>query len=207
MAAAIRPGRTRLLWVETPANPMWEITDLAAVCELAHAAGVRVAVDNTVATPVLTRPFEHGADLVVHSATKYLNGHGDVLAGAVLAARRDPFWERIRSWRRNAGAMPGPFEAWLLQRGMRTLFLRVHRASQTALAIATHFHGASRAGRGALPRAAGPSGAPDRGPADDTAGSAACCPSGWPAEPGPPAPCCARSGCSSAPPRWAGWRA
>ena len=141
VAAAIRPGRTRLLWVETPANPMWEITDLAAVCDLAHAAGVRVAVDNTVATPVLTRPFEFGADLVIHSATKYLNGHGDVLAGAVLAARRDPFWERIRSWRRNAGAMPGAFEAWLLQRGMRTLFLRVHRASQTALEIATHFQG------------------------------------------------------------------
>ena len=141
VAAAIRPGRTRLLWVETPANPMWEITDLAAICEIAHSAGVRVAVDNTVATPVLTRPFEFGADLVVHSATKYLNGHSDVLAGAVLAARRDPFWERIRSWRRTAGAMPGPFEAWLLQRGMRTLFLRVHRASETALAIATHFDG------------------------------------------------------------------
>jgi cystathionine gamma-synthase len=88
VAAAIRPGRTRLLWVETPANPMWEITDLAAVCDLAHPAGVRVAVDNTVATPVLTRPFEFGADLVIHSATKYLNGHGDVLAGAVLAAVR-----------------------------------------------------------------------------------------------------------------------
>ena len=141
LAAAIRPGRTRLLWVETPANPMWEITDLAAVCQLAHAAGARVAVDNTVSTPVLTRPFEHGADLVVHSATKYLNGHSDVLAGAVLSARADPFWERIRSWRRNAGAMPGPFEAWLLQRGMRTLFLRVPRASETALAIATHFQG------------------------------------------------------------------
>ncbi|HKD89717.1 MAG TPA: PLP-dependent aspartate aminotransferase family protein [Streptosporangiaceae bacterium] len=140
LAAAIRPGQTRLLWIETPANPMWEITDLAAACELAHAAGVRVAVDNTVATPVHTRPIEHGADLVVHSASKYLNGHGDVLAGAVLAAHRDPYWERIRSWRRNAGAMPGPFEAWLLQRGIRTLFLRVHRASQTALTIATHFH-------------------------------------------------------------------
>jgi cystathionine gamma-synthase len=139
--AAIRPGRTRLLWAETPANPMWEITDLAAVCELARSAGVRVAVDNTVATPVLTRPLELGADLVVHSATKYLNGHSDVLAGAVLTARRDPFWERIRSWRRNAGAMPGPFDAWLLQRGMRTLFLRVHRASDSALAIATHFQG------------------------------------------------------------------
>ena len=140
LAAAIRPGRTRLLWLETPANPMWEITDLAGTCELAHAAGTRVAVDNTVATPVLTRPFEHGADLVMHSATKYLNGHGDVLAGAVLTARRDPFWERIRSWRRNAGAVLGPFEAWLLQRGMRTLYLRVHRASETAIAIAEHFH-------------------------------------------------------------------
>src|SRR5437764_243476 len=84
---------------------------------------------------------EHGADLVVHSASKYLNGHGDVLAGAVLSARRDPLWERIRSWRRNAGAMPGPFEAWLLQRGMRTLFLRVRQASDTAMAIATHFAG------------------------------------------------------------------
>src|SRR5258708_625378 len=141
VAAAIRPGRTRLLWVETPANPMWEITDLAAVCRLAHSAGVRVAVDNTVATPVLTRPPELGASLVVHSATKYLNGHSDVLAGAVLTARRDPFWERIRSWRRNARATLGPFEAWLLQRGVRTLFLRVHRASDSALAIATHFHG------------------------------------------------------------------
>src|SRR5690349_1187451 len=139
--SAIRPGRTRLVWVETPANPMWDVTDLTAVCEIAHAAGARVAVDNTVPTPVLTRPVEFGADLVAYSATKYLNGHGDVLAGAVLTARPDPFWERIRSWRRNAGAVPGPFEAWLLQRGMRTLFLRVHRASQTALDVATHFNG------------------------------------------------------------------
>src|SRR5579863_4008734 len=141
VASALRPGRTRLVWVETPANPMWDITDLAAVCELAHTAGARVAADNTVATPVHTRPFEHGADLVVHSASKYLNGHGDVLAGAVLSARRDPFWERVRSWRRNTGAMPGPFEAWLLQRGMRTLFLRVHRSSDTALDIATRLAG------------------------------------------------------------------
>jgi cystathionine gamma-synthase len=87
LASAIRPGRTRLLWLETPANPTWEITDLAAACQLAHSAGARVAVDNTVPTPVLTRPFEHGADLVVHSASKYLNGHSDVLAGAVLSAR------------------------------------------------------------------------------------------------------------------------
>jgi cystathionine gamma-synthase len=120
---------------------MWEITDLAAVCALAHAADARVVVDNTVATPVHTRPLELGADLVVHSASKYLNGHSDVLAGAVLTARRDPFWERIRSWRRNAGAVLGPFEAWLLQRGMRTLFLRVERASSSAMTVAGHLEG------------------------------------------------------------------
>lgn len=141
LSAAIRPGRTRLLWLETPANPTWDITDLAAAAEIAHAANVRVAVDSTVATPVLTRPIEFGADLVVHSASKYLNGHSDVLAGAVVTARHDPFWQRLRSHRRNAGAVLGPFEAWLLQRGMRTLFVRVRRASETALALAHHFHG------------------------------------------------------------------
>ncbi|HZA39124.1 MAG TPA: PLP-dependent aspartate aminotransferase family protein [Actinomycetota bacterium] len=139
--SAIRPGHTRLVWLETPANPTWEITDLDAVFRIAHAAGARVAVDNTVATPVLTRPIELGADLVVHSASKYLNGHSDVLAGAVLTARPDPFWERIRSWRRNAGAVPGPLEAWLLVRGMRTLFLRVRRASESAMSIARHYDG------------------------------------------------------------------
>jgi cystathionine gamma-synthase len=127
------------VWLETPANPTWEVSDLRAISDLAHAAGARVAVDNTVPTPVLTRPIELGADIVVHSATKYLNGHSDVLAGAVLSARNDPFWQRIRSWRRTAGAVPGPFEAWLLVRGMRTLFLRVQRASESALAIARHF--------------------------------------------------------------------
>ena len=141
LQAAMRPGRTRLLWLETPANPTWEITDIAAAAEIARAAQVCVAVDNTVPTPVLTRPLELGADLVVHSATKYLNGHSDVLAGAVVTARLDPLWERIRSWRRNAGAMLGPFEAWLLQRGMRTLFVRVRRASETALALAQQLQG------------------------------------------------------------------
>ncbi len=139
VTAAIRPGDTRLVWLETPANPTWDVTDLRAICDLAHAAGARVAVDNTVPTPVLTRPIEFGADLVVHSATKYLNGHSDVVAGAVLSARNDPFWQRIRSWRRTGGAVPGPFEAWLLVRGMRTLFLRVQRASESALAVARHF--------------------------------------------------------------------
>src|SRR5712692_2569118 len=137
--AAMRPGRTRLLWVETPANPTWDVTDIAAVTEIAHAVDARVAIDSTAASPVLTRPIELGADLVVHSATKYLNGHSDVLAGAIVTARADPFWERIRSWRRSAGAVLGPFEAWLLQRGLRTLFIRVRHASETAMRVARHF--------------------------------------------------------------------
>src|SRR5438552_7726795 len=139
--SAIRPGRTRVLWLETPANPTWDVVDLAAMSAIAHASDVRVVVDNTVATPVLTRPIEVGADLVVHSATKYLNGHSDVLAGAIVTARRDPFWERIRAWRRTAGVVLGPFEAWLLLRGMRTLFVRVRHACDTALELACHFEG------------------------------------------------------------------
>jgi cystathionine gamma-synthase len=141
LARSMRPGRTRLVWLETPANPTWDITDIAAAAALAHASHARLAVDSTVATPVLTRPLEFGADLVVHSASKYLNGHSDVLAGAVVCAEEDAFWQRIRAWRRDAGAMLGPFEAWLLLRGMRTLFVRVQRCCETAAIIARHFEG------------------------------------------------------------------
>ena len=139
IAAAVELGRTRVVWVETPANPTWAVTDLAGAAHVAHDASARLVADSTVATPVLTRPIEHGADLVVHSATKYLNGHGDVLAGAVVAAANDPFVQRIRAWRRSNGAIPGGFEAWLLLRGMRTLFPRVRQSSATALAIAQRF--------------------------------------------------------------------
>ena len=144
LAAAMRPGKTRLVWLETPANPTWDITDIAAAVEIAHAARAHLAVDSTVATPVLARPLELGADLVVHSASKYLNGHSDVLAGAVVCAEQDSFWQRIRAWRRDAGAVLGPFEAWLLLRGMRTLFVRVQRCSESALTIARHFEGHPR---------------------------------------------------------------
>jgi cystathionine gamma-synthase len=138
LTAATRPGRTKLIWLETPANPLWSVSDIAAVARIAHDAGARLAVDSTVATPVLTQPIELGADLVVHSATKYLNGHSDVLAGAIVTARVDGFWQRIRAWRRDGGAVLGPFEAWLLLRGMRTLFVRVPRTCESALAIARH---------------------------------------------------------------------
>jgi cystathionine gamma-synthase len=133
---ALRPGKTKLVWFETPANPTWDVADIAAISELAHAAGARVAVDSTCATPVHTRPLALGADLVMHSATKYLGGHSDVLAGALVTARDDDSWAAIKQTRHDEGAVLGPVEAWLLLRGMRTLFARVERQSRTALSLA-----------------------------------------------------------------------
>ena len=141
MRNALRPGRTRLVWVETPANPTFACVDIALCAELAHGAGARLAVDSTVATPVLTRPLALGADLVMHSATKYLNGHSDVVAGALVAARDDSWWAAMRQLRAVHGSILGPMDAWLLQRGMRTLHLRVEQASASAFAIAHHFEG------------------------------------------------------------------
>jgi cystathionine gamma-synthase len=136
LRARVRAGPARLVWIETPANPTWDITDIAAASAIAKEAGAAVAVDSTCATPVLTQPIALGADLVMHSATKYLNGHSDVIAGALAAARDDALWQRIRQVRAAGGAVPGPFEAWLLARGMRTLHLRVEAACANAMAIA-----------------------------------------------------------------------
>lgn len=139
IAAAIRPGKTKLVWVETPCNPTWDVTDIEAAARIAHDAGARLAVDSTVATPVLSRPLAYGADIVMHSGTKYLNGHGDVLAGVLVTAREDAHWERMNYLRFENGGMLGPFESWLLMRGLRTLYLRVERASASAQRIAEHF--------------------------------------------------------------------
>ena len=139
LARAIQPGKTKLVWIETPANPTWVITDIAASAKLAHQAGARLAVDSTVATPVLTRPLTLGADIVMHAATKYLNGHSDVLAGALVTAKNDDAWQRLKAIRHDMGAVPGSFESWLLLRGMRTLFVRVAAASRSAQQIAAHF--------------------------------------------------------------------
>lgn len=141
---AIRPGRTRLVWLETPANPLWTITDIAAAAKIAHEAGARLAVDSTVATPVLTRPIALGADVVMHAATKYLNGHSDVIAGALAFARRDDYLGRAERVRKMLGGILGPFEASMLLRGMRTLPLRVRHQSASALAIARHFATSAR---------------------------------------------------------------
>jgi cystathionine gamma-synthase len=137
--AALKPGQTKLVWIETPANPLWTITDIAATAALARAAGARVAVDSTVATPVLTRPLELGADIVMHAATKYLNGHSDLIAGVLVTRADDDFWKRVKTVRAQLGGTLGSFESWLLLRGMRTLYLRVRCASASAQRIAEHF--------------------------------------------------------------------
>ena len=141
MRTKIVPGATKLVWLETPANPLWTITDIAAVAKLAHAGGAIVAVDSTCATPMLTRPLEHGADIVMHSATKYLNGHSDVVAGALATSRPDALWERIRRNRTMLGQILGPLEAFLLIRGMRTLPLRVSTACASAMELAERLRG------------------------------------------------------------------
>jgi cystathionine gamma-synthase len=138
---SVIPGKTRIVWIETPCNPTWDVIDIAGAAEIAHGIDALLVVDSTVATPVLTRPLGLGADIVMHSATKYLNGHGDVVAGALATAKDDAFWQRIRAVRAHGGAIPGAFEAWLLQRGMRTVYLRVRQASRSARAIAEAFVG------------------------------------------------------------------
>ena len=132
----VHDAKPAIVWIETPSNPMLDVVDIARAAGLAHRAGAILAVDSTAATPILTRPLALGADLVMHSATKYLNGHSDLLAGALVTKQKGERWAAIRADRHDAGALLGPFEAWLLLRGLRTLALRVRQASENALAIA-----------------------------------------------------------------------
>lgn len=136
---ACRPGKTKIVWIETPANPLWTVTDIAAAAEIAHKAGAILAVDSTVATPILTRPLQLGADIVMHSATKSLNGHSDVLAGVLVTAAENDLWAEILRRRGAQGAILGPFEAAMLLRGMRTLPIRVAASCANAMALAERF--------------------------------------------------------------------
>jgi len=140
---AIRPS-TRLVWVETPSNPLWKVTDIAAIGALARAASARYVCDNTTATPVLQSPFRLGADLIVHATTKFLGGHGDVIGGAVVTKTRDPFFEKVRAIQASGGAVPSPFDCWLVLRGIRTLPSRMRAHSENALSVATFLAGHAR---------------------------------------------------------------
>lgn len=143
VAAALRPG-TRIVWIETPSNPLLAITDIARVSRLAHDAGARVVVDNTWATPVGQQPLSLGADLVMHATTKYLGGHSDVMGGALIAREDDELFARIRLVQQAGGAIAGPFDSWLVLRGIRTLPWRVRGQSANAQAIANFLSGHPR---------------------------------------------------------------
>ena len=145
LEAAIRP-ETKLLWIESPGNPLMSITDIAACAELAHRHDLLLAVDSTFATPALTRPLELGADIVMHSATKYLGGHSDVLGGALVVA--DPgLYDRLYFVQNATGATLSPFDSFLVSRGLKTLELRVTEQSRTAARLADYLAGDSRVDR------------------------------------------------------------
>ena len=141
VVAAVRPT-TRLVWVESPSNPLLAVADIERIAAIAHEAGARCAVDNTWATPVAQRPLALGADLVMHSTTKYLSGHGDVTGGALVAREDDELFQRVRTVQTAGGAVAAPFDCWLVVRGIKTLpyRIRAHTANATAVAnfLASH---------------------------------------------------------------------
>ncbi len=139
LEAALQKGRTDLVWIETPLNPTWDVIDIAAAAKAAHEAGAILAVDATATAAVTTQPLKLGADIVFHSATKYLNGHSDVLAGVLVTGVENQRWKNVASLRTNIGAPLPPLECFLLMRGMRTLFVRYRQCSANAMAIARHF--------------------------------------------------------------------
>jgi cystathionine gamma-synthase len=134
VAAAVRPGRTKVVWIETPTNPLLRVADIAALAEVAHSAGAILVVDNTFASPYLQQPLLLGADVVVHSTTKYLGGHSDVIGGALVA--RDPELAERLAYHQNAmGAVAGPFDSWLVLRGAKTLAVRMDRHCSNARGV------------------------------------------------------------------------
>lgn len=153
MEAAIRPS-TKLVWIESPGNPRLSITDIAACAELAHRHGALLAVDNTFATPVLTRPLERGADIVMHSSTKYLGGHSDVVGGALVVANQELF-DRLYFIQNATGNIQGPFDSYLITRGIKTLSVRVREQSATAMRLAEFLSAHPRVKRVLYPGLAG----------------------------------------------------
>jgi cystathionine gamma-lyase len=142
----IRPGKTKLVWLETPTNPMLSIVDIAKVAELAHRAGAAVVVDNTFATPFLQQPLALGADLVLHSVTKYLGGHSDVVGGAIVTSS-DDWHQRLRFLQNAVGAVPGPMDCFLTLRGTKTLAVRMERHSSNGQTLAERLRGHPKVAR------------------------------------------------------------
>lgn len=132
--------KTRLVWIETPSNPMLNISDVETIADLAHGRGALVCVDNTFATPVWQRPFELGADLVMHSSTKYFGGHSDVMGGAVVARDRGGLSDQLRDYQSTAGNVPSPFDCWLVRRSLTTLSCRVRAQTHSAARLAQFLH-------------------------------------------------------------------
>ncbi|MDO6484533.1 trans-sulfuration enzyme family protein [Shimia thalassica] len=130
----------QIVWIETPSNPWLRIIDVEAAAEAAHQTGALLVVDSTAATPILSKPFALGADIVMHSTTKAINGHSDVLSGVLVAKETGPVWDEIATDRASAGAVLGPFEAWLLLRGMRTLPLRMNQMCSNAMKVAAFLY-------------------------------------------------------------------
>ena len=141
LADAVRSGQTRIVWIESPTNPNWDVIDIAEAAEIAHAAGAILAVDCTASPPSTTQALALGADIAFHSATKYLNGHSDITGGVLTCANANPLWNELEKIRNMLGSVMAGFEAWLLIRGLRTLYLRYERASTNALTLAKHFEG------------------------------------------------------------------
>lgn len=130
-------NETRLVWIETPSNPMLNISDIETIAELAHGRGALVCCDNTFATPVWQRPFDQGADMIMHSSTKYFGGHSDVMGGAVVTRDRGGLSEKLRAYQAIAGGVPSPFDCWLIRRSLATLSCRVRAQTENAARIAT----------------------------------------------------------------------
>ena len=141
LEAAIRPGETAVVWIEASVNPTWDVIDVRAAARIAHAGGATLGVDATATPAVTLRALDLGADIVFHSGTKYLAGHSDVTAGVLATRRADDRWEDVKLARTLMGGVLGPFESWLLLRGMRTLHVRYERQAANAMAIARHFEG------------------------------------------------------------------
>jgi len=155
--SAVRPG-TRLIWIETPSNPLLKITDLAAVAQIARKANAITVCDGTFTSPVLQRPFEFGIDMVMHSTTKYIGGHSDLIGGALIAKHDNYLFERARNSQRYGGAVPSPFDCWLALRGVSTLPWRIRAHCENALAIAEFLQSHAKVERVHYPGLSGHSG-------------------------------------------------